>query len=196
MTGALSVVLGIVQVIAASHAASLQRGYRWTASPRDEQVEPLRGVAGRLDRALRNFVETFPLFAAVVLVAHVTDTHDALTEWGARLYFWGRLCLRAPLCGRSATDPLAGVERCHDRHRVDRRCPTIELRVHASVGPGEPWSYAGELLNPVKRRSGIAGADQQVAVVIHGYRVDVEVVVGKVGIFGECGVGFVYAYVF
>ncbi len=87
----LSVVLGIVQIIAASHAASLQRGYRWTASPRDAKVEPLRGVAGRLDRALRNFVETFPLFAAVVLAAHVTDTHDALTEWGARLYFWGRL---------------------------------------------------------------------------------------------------------
>ena len=87
----LSVVLGIVQIVAASHAASLQRGYRWTASPRDANVEPLRGVAGRLDRALRNFVETFPLFAAVVLVAHVTNTHDALTEWGAQLYFWGRL---------------------------------------------------------------------------------------------------------
>ena len=87
----LSVVLGIVQIVAASHAASLQRGYRWTASPRDSQVEPLRGVAGRLDRALRNFVETFPLFAAVVLVAHAAGTHSALTEWGARLYFWGRV---------------------------------------------------------------------------------------------------------
>jgi uncharacterized MAPEG superfamily protein len=87
-----SAVLGILQIIAASHAASLQRGYRWTASPRDdEKVEPLRGVAGRLDRALRNFLETFPLFAAVILVAHLTDTHDALTEWGARLYFWARV---------------------------------------------------------------------------------------------------------
>ena len=87
----LSVVLGIVQIIAASYAANLQRGFRWTVSPRDEKVERLRGVAGRLDRALRNFVETFALFAAVVLVAHVTDTHDALTEWGARLYFLGRV---------------------------------------------------------------------------------------------------------
>ncbi len=87
----LSVVLGIVQIIAASHAASLQRGYRWTASPRDEKVEPLRGVAGRLDRALRNFLETFPLFAAVVLVAHVTDTHTRSLSRGARLYFWGRV---------------------------------------------------------------------------------------------------------
>lgn len=87
----LSVVLGLVQIIAASHAASLQRGYRWTASPRDQKVEPLRGVAGHLNRALRNFLETFPLFAAVVLVAHLTGTHNALTEWGARLYLWGRL---------------------------------------------------------------------------------------------------------
>ena len=86
-----SVVLGIFQIIAASHAASLQRGYRWTASSRDEKVEPLRGVAERLERALRNFVETFPLFAAVVLVAYVTDTHNVLTEWGARLYFWSRV---------------------------------------------------------------------------------------------------------
>jgi uncharacterized MAPEG superfamily protein len=31
----LSVVLGIVQIIVALHAASLQHGYRWTASPRD-----------------------------------------------------------------------------------------------------------------------------------------------------------------
>ena len=87
----LSVVLGIVQIVAASHAASLQRGYQWTASSRDEKVPPLQGVAGRLDRALRNFLETFPLFAAVVLAAHVTDTHNALTALGSQLYFWARL---------------------------------------------------------------------------------------------------------
>ena len=86
-----SVLLGIVQIVAASHAASLQRGYRWTASPRDEKVQPLVGVAGRMERAVRNFSETFPLFLAVVVVAQLTGTHDALTEWGSRLYFWGRL---------------------------------------------------------------------------------------------------------
>jgi len=57
----------------------------------DEKVEPLRGVAGRLDRALRNFSETFPLFAAVVLAAQLTGTHNALTVWGAQLYFWARV---------------------------------------------------------------------------------------------------------
>src|SRR5262245_19748553 len=88
---ALSVALGFVHIVAASHAASLQRGYRWSAGSRDDPVESLRGVAGRLDRASRNFLETFPLFAAVVLAAHVVGRHNALTEWGARLYFWGRV---------------------------------------------------------------------------------------------------------
>lgn len=88
---ALSVVLGFVHIVAASHAASLQRGYRWTASARDGVVPPLSGVAGRLDRALKNFLETFPLFAAVVLAAHLSGRHSNLTEWGAQLYFWARI---------------------------------------------------------------------------------------------------------
>ncbi len=40
---------------------------------------------------LRNFLESFPLFVAVVLAAHVSDTHNTLTELGARL------CLH-PIC--------------------------------------------------------------------------------------------------
>ena len=88
---ALSIVLGVVQIVLASHAASLQRGYAWTASSRDMAVPHLTGVAGRLERALQNFVETFPLFAAAVLTAHVAATHSWMTEWGAELYFWGRV---------------------------------------------------------------------------------------------------------
>src|SRR5262245_63401224 len=88
---ALSIVLGLVQIVLASHAASLQRGYLWTSSSRDEAVSELTGVAGRLERALRNFGETFPLFAAAVLTAHVAARHGWMTEWGAQLYIWGRV---------------------------------------------------------------------------------------------------------
>src|SRR5262245_59449363 len=88
---ALSILLGLVQIILASHAASLQRGYAWTASTRDEAVPALTGVAGRLARALQNFIETFPLFATAVLITHVEGTHSWMTEWGVQLYFWGRV---------------------------------------------------------------------------------------------------------
>ena len=87
----LSVVVGLVHIVFASHAASLQRGYRWTASARDESLPPLTGVAGRLARALGNFLETFPFFAALVLAAHVTGANGALSRWGVILYVVGRI---------------------------------------------------------------------------------------------------------
>jgi uncharacterized MAPEG superfamily protein len=96
---ALSIVLGLVQIVLASHAASLQRGYRWTATSRDAPMPPLAGVAGRLERALRNFGETFPLFAAAVLIAHVAGRHGWMTEWGVQLYFWGRVAYLALYAG-------------------------------------------------------------------------------------------------
>ena len=40
---AFSIVLGLVQIVLASHAASLQRGYVWTASSRDEAMPRLTG---------------------------------------------------------------------------------------------------------------------------------------------------------
>jgi|GEM_PF-25973 len=86
-----SSLLGLAQIIAASHAASLQRGYRWTGSARDEPVPPLTGIAGRLQRSQVNFLESFPLFAALLLADHLAGRNGALTLWGAHLYFWGRL---------------------------------------------------------------------------------------------------------
>jgi uncharacterized MAPEG superfamily protein len=86
-----SIVLGIVHIVLASHSASLQRGYRWTASARDEPTPPLTGMAGRLARAQANFLETFPFFAALVLLVLVTGADGELSRWGARLYLAGRL---------------------------------------------------------------------------------------------------------
>jgi uncharacterized MAPEG superfamily protein len=88
---ALSIVLGLVQIVLAAHVAALQRGFIWAATARDTPRPALTGVAGRLDRALRNFLETFPLFAAAVLMAHVAGRHGWMTEWGAQLYFWARI---------------------------------------------------------------------------------------------------------
>jgi uncharacterized MAPEG superfamily protein len=88
---AASCVLCFVQIVISSHAASFQRGYRWTASARDGEVPALTGVAGRLERALRNFLETFPVFIAGIFLAHVLGRETALSEWGAGLYFSARL---------------------------------------------------------------------------------------------------------
>jgi uncharacterized MAPEG superfamily protein len=88
---AASIVLGIVHIVIVSHLQSWQRGYRWTAGSREQSVAPLTGLAGRAERALRNYLETFPFFAAAILLASVTSTHNWLTVWGANLYLWGRI---------------------------------------------------------------------------------------------------------
>lgn len=95
---AFSALLGIVQIILASHTASFQRGYRWTAGSREGVVPPLAGIANYFDRALRNFLETFPIFAAIVLATEITGRQGPLTSWGVHLYFWARL-IYVPLYG-------------------------------------------------------------------------------------------------
>ena len=86
-----SAVLGLVHIVLASTCARRKRGRTGAVSSRDESRPPLSGIGGRLDRARANFLETFPLFAAAVLVAHVLQIHSSLTVLGAELYFWGRL---------------------------------------------------------------------------------------------------------
>ena len=86
-----SVALGIVHIVLASHSASLQRGYRWSAGARDEEVPPLRGVAGRLSRASANYLETFPYFGLLALAVHVTGASSSLSAWGVGLYLLGRV---------------------------------------------------------------------------------------------------------
>ncbi|HVV95254.1 MAG TPA: MAPEG family protein [Hyphomicrobiales bacterium] len=86
-----SVVLGLAEILVAVQAATMVRGVRWNMSSREEPQQPLAGMPGRLDRAYRNFLETFPFFAAAVLICHLAGRHDALTVWGVQLYFWARV---------------------------------------------------------------------------------------------------------
>lgn len=86
-----SILLGVVQLFIAAAMMTRQRGLKWNASARDGDPPPLTGAAGRADRALRNFLETFPFFAAAVLAVVATGNGDSSTALGAQLYFWARV---------------------------------------------------------------------------------------------------------
>lgn len=86
-----SVILGLVLIALASVGNISQRGAAWAAGSRDRSPPELTGVAGRLDRARHNFLETFPLFAAAVLAVLVLDRQYALSAIGVQLYFWARI---------------------------------------------------------------------------------------------------------
>jgi uncharacterized MAPEG superfamily protein len=86
-----SVVLGLLQIAIAATFSVSQRGLGWAAGARDVVMPPLTGIGGRFDRARANFLETFPLFLAAVVAAHLLQRHDNMTVLGAQLYFWARL---------------------------------------------------------------------------------------------------------
>lgn len=86
-----SIALGLAQVLFAATLMTRQRGLKWNASARDGEARPLTGVAARVDRASKNFLETFPFFAAAVLAVVVSQRGDADTAFGAQVYFWARL---------------------------------------------------------------------------------------------------------
>ena len=85
-----AVLIGLVHLSAASFSFKAQVGNAYTVGPRDEELRP-RGLSARLHRANANFLETFPYFAALVLMVHLTAASGALSHWGCVLYIAGRI---------------------------------------------------------------------------------------------------------
>ena len=86
-----SIVLGLVQIALAATLTTGQRGFAWGAGARDGEPAPVTPMAGRLNRASANFLETFPLFAAAVLAVVAAGVADERTALGAQMYFWARV---------------------------------------------------------------------------------------------------------
>lgn len=80
----------IVQLVLQVLAGIYQNGLGYALSPRDDLSNDA-GIAGRVERAFYNMLETFPIFAAMALMVQVTESWTSLTALGAQLYFWGRV---------------------------------------------------------------------------------------------------------
>lgn len=85
-----AVILGLVHVSADSFSYKAQEGNTYTVGARDD-ARPRKAMAGRFHRAMRNFGETFPLFAALILVLHVSGRSGGWSTLGAELYLGGRI---------------------------------------------------------------------------------------------------------
>ena len=86
-----TLVLALVQILLPSTLRTQETGAQYNVSARDGAAPPPRLVTARLQRAQANLFETLPLFAAAVLIAHVSGTHGALTLWGCWLYLLARI---------------------------------------------------------------------------------------------------------
>ncbi len=88
----LAVLLAFVQLTLYAIRANLEYGPDYTMSPRDTRPEhPGSVMTGRLHRAYENHLETLPLFAIAVLVAHVSGSASAITALASQVYLAARV---------------------------------------------------------------------------------------------------------
>lgn len=85
-----TILLGILQLMLATSAATKQRGLKWNLSSRGGSPPPLTDAAGRLDRAFQNFKETFPMFLAAVVLVISTGRSGEVSAISAWVYLLAR----------------------------------------------------------------------------------------------------------
>lgn len=85
-----SVALGVAHIALQASLSTAQRGLSFNAGPRDAEAPPVSAVTARVERALRNFLETFPLFAAAALAVSLAHQTNASTALGAQMYVGAR----------------------------------------------------------------------------------------------------------
>jgi uncharacterized MAPEG superfamily protein len=84
-------VLALVHIFAAVRVKTRQYGTAWNMGARDEALPPPEPIVGRLARAQANFFETFPIFAAAVLIVHAAGLHDRWSAIGALVWLAARV---------------------------------------------------------------------------------------------------------
>ena len=85
-----SIFLLLIQLVFQLAGSILQNGIANAAGARDDEP-PASGYVGRFERAFYNMLETFPVFAALVLIVQITESWTTTTALGAQLYFWSRV---------------------------------------------------------------------------------------------------------
>ncbi len=86
-----TLVLALIQVLLPSVVRTRETGIGYEAGPRDQPGPPQRKITGRLFRAQANLFETFPIFAAAILIVHMAGRENVLSLYGAWIYLIARV---------------------------------------------------------------------------------------------------------
>lgn len=87
----LACLLGLIHILTAIGVETRIRGAAWNAGPRDNtDPEDVPVIVGRLRRAQANFLETFPIFAALMLACMIAGTTDWRVMAGGWIYLIAR----------------------------------------------------------------------------------------------------------
>ena len=146
-------VLAFVYIWAAVRVKTRQYGVQWNIGARDEELAPPPPIVGRLARAQANFFETFPLFAAAVLIVSVAAFERPLDRDRRLALARGENRVPAPVRGRREGNPDPSLGGQPGWYRAG-----AEARADVGVQLGKPtipFRHSSESWNPLLLRCGV-----------------------------------------
>ena len=85
-----AIALVLLQIVLHASADVIYLGIPYLIGPRDVSKANDNVYAGRLGRALRNLLDTFPLFATLAVALAVSGRTGGSAALGAQIYVWAR----------------------------------------------------------------------------------------------------------
>lgn len=86
----LSILLGLVHLGAQGLLSDFENGLKWAFGPRDETVKQSK-LGSRLERASKNFQETFPLMMGILIIIEITSRSSELTRNLSLIWLFSRI---------------------------------------------------------------------------------------------------------
>jgi uncharacterized MAPEG superfamily protein len=83
-------ILLVVHTLIQATLSDLSKGIGWALGPQDEQREQ-SVYAGRVQRSLRNYLETLPAFIALAAALGISGMGTETSALGAAIWFWARI---------------------------------------------------------------------------------------------------------
>ena len=83
-------ILLVVHVLIQATFSDLSKGLGWALGPQDEDRDQ-NVIAARIERSLRNYLETLPAFIALAAIIGITGASTETTALGAAVWFWARV---------------------------------------------------------------------------------------------------------
>ncbi|RIV88563.1 hypothetical protein D2V17_07345 [Aurantiacibacter xanthus] len=87
----LSTLLLVAHIMLAIRYKTAQYGTDWNMGARDGDLPPLNAVAGRLERARDNFLETYPIAIIALLVGDMYGQNSSLIAIAAWVWLGARV---------------------------------------------------------------------------------------------------------
>ena len=85
-----AIFLLLIKLVLQATSGFLANGFAGFAGSRDDEVLTT-GIGGRFERAYYNMLETFPVFAALVLIVQVSESWTSISALAVQIYFWARV---------------------------------------------------------------------------------------------------------